>query len=260
MNVIDTYEVVKNLFIQKEFDQTVWRTYINSISKGLANILENDSSHYDYDKEILPTITNALTNENKMEILHQSFVNVTKHLQERIVAVFNTDIEVDIILYLGLCNGAGWATEINGRKTILLGMEKIVELDWCNESNMIALIYHELGHIWHYSKRVVSKKIVEQKYKNIWQLYTEGVAMHCEQLLCENPRYFHQDKDNWLNWCDNNKDMLIAEYKKRINNNESVKEFFGDWNKFLDHTDLGYYIGSEFIKYLAIKYSLYEIA
>ena len=66
---------------------------------------------------------------------------------------FENGVETDIILYLGLCNGAGWATSLDGRDAVLLGIEKIIELNWQDESAMQALIFHEIGHIWHKNLR-----------------------------------------------------------------------------------------------------------
>ena len=40
-------------------------------------------------------------------------------------------------------------TNINGRDVILLGVEKILELNWFDEVSMCGLIYHELGHVYH---------------------------------------------------------------------------------------------------------------
>ena len=73
------------------------------------------------------------------------FVRVTKGLNQRIIDCFAHELEIDIVLYLGLCNAAGWVTNINGRDVILLGIEKILELSWYDEDSMYGLIYHELG-------------------------------------------------------------------------------------------------------------------
>ena len=60
-----------------------------------------------------------------LETLHTSFVRVTNGLNQRIIDCFAHELEIDIVLYLGLCNAAGWVTDINGRDVILLGIEKI---------------------------------------------------------------------------------------------------------------------------------------
>lgn len=73
-----------------------------------------------------------MNNAVKLEQVHSSFVEATQRLQKRFIEAFGNDLDVDIILYLGLCNGAGWATSLTGKKTVLLGIEKIIELDWCD--------------------------------------------------------------------------------------------------------------------------------
>ena len=81
--------------------------------------------------------------------LHNSFCKVTDGLHEKIIESFGKKIDVDIVLYVGLCNAAGWVTTINGKNVILLGIEKIFELNWYDENSMYGLIYHELGHVYH---------------------------------------------------------------------------------------------------------------
>lgn len=46
-------------------------------------------------------------------------------------------MDVDIILYLGLASGAGWATTLGGKRVILLGVEKIIEIDWYDKKNCL---------------------------------------------------------------------------------------------------------------------------
>ena len=74
-----------------------------------------------------------------LETLHTSFVRVTNGLNQRIIDCFAHELEIDIVLYLGLCNAAGWVTNINGRDVILLGIEKILELSWYDEDSMYGL-------------------------------------------------------------------------------------------------------------------------
>ena len=84
--------------------------------------------------------------------------------------------------------------------------------------------------------------------------------MAFEQTLCGNENRFHQDVDGWLNWCRKNEKLIKAEYLKRLKNNESVQDFFGDWRSFMGHSDVGYYLGTVFIRTLMKKYSLQQIA
>lgn len=43
--------------------------------------------------------------------------------------------------------------------------------------------------------------------------------MYCEQLLCDDDQFYHQNKDGWLDWC-----------------------------SYLNVSDLGYYLGCKLIK------------
>lgn len=60
------------------------------------------------------------------------------------------------------------------------------------------------------------------------------------------------------NW--KNKAEIKWEYLNRIDNNISTQDFFGDWCNYKGYSDVGYYLGREFIKYLQHQYSLVDIA
>ena len=203
MKIIDTYDDVLNFFRNSNdrFNRKVWTRYAELISTELPEKCLSDSASYDFEKDILPVIEVALNSRDKLEKLHNSFLEAIKELKERFEKIFGIDVEVDIILYLGLCNGAGWATKLNGNPAILLGIEKIIELNWSNNNNMTALIYHELGHIWHNAVGTLYHDTKSVSEKSLWQLYQEGLAMYCEQLLVDDFSYYHQDKDGWLAWC-----------------------------------------------------------
>lgn len=100
------------------------------------------------DDDFLPHINQVYDNP-KLQKIHESFLEVTNQLNQRILQQFGKELDVEIVLYLGLCNAAGWVTNINGIDTVLLGVEKIIELDWCDIDAMYGLVYHELGHSYH---------------------------------------------------------------------------------------------------------------
>lgn len=260
MQIIDTYQDILDIFLNENFSFALWEKYAYSISDSLVKKIKKDSSKYDFNTEILPVISQMLQKKDKLEKAHSTFVNVTKSLSTRIFDVLGTKLDVTIIFYLGLCNGAGWATSINGKPAVLLGIEKIVELNWCDERNMIGLIYHELGHIWHNHVRTVPTTVESQKDRALWQMYSEGIAMYCEQLLYGDIKFYHQDVNGWLNWCQNNQNHLFSEYKRRVEANESVQPFFGDWCQFEGYSDIGYYLGAKFVGKLAEERSLFELA
>ena len=53
---------------------------------------------------------------------------------------------------------------------------------------------------------------------------------------------------------------IKREYLRRVDKNISTQDFFGDWCSYKNHSDVGYYLGCEFVKYLQRQYSLVDIA
>ena len=241
------------------FHLDAWRAYAERIAPSLRQLVEADASGYDLERQVAPVVEAALFHRDKMEMAHRSFLAVVEHLPERIREAFGIDMDVDVVFYLGLCNGAGWATTLDGRDAVLLGIEKIVELDWVGEKAMRALLYHELSHIWH---RLAGAAQIARtpREKGLFQLYREGFAMYGEQLLCGDCGYFHQDDGQWLPWCRDNAAMLKREYLRRLEAGESVQDFFGDWCRFQEHADVGYFLGADFVQALVQRYAPAEIA
>ena len=66
---------------------------------------------YDFN-DVLPVVNNVLLNRDAAITANDSFVAVTDKLASNIERLFENGVETDIILYLGLCNGAGWATSL----------------------------------------------------------------------------------------------------------------------------------------------------
>lgn len=258
MKIINTCDKIKALFTNG-FDMTVWRKYAGEISKELPSKCEIDAKEYDFNKSVLPVIEAAL-NANKIDYVSSNFQAVIDTLNDNLSKLFDAEPDINIILYLGLCNGAGWATTLDGKDTVLLGIEKIIELDWGDETNMRALILHEIGHLWHKLNGNLHLPEFTKRRKAIAQLYREGVAMVCEHILCGDDEFYHQDKDGWLDWCRENETEIKKEFLRRMDNKESVQDFFGDWCSYNGHSDVGYYLGCRFMRYLMKTYSLKEIA
>lgn len=259
MKIIDTYNGIFSAYRNGQFNLELWEKYADSIPLNLKQKVKSDYLRNDFDNLGLPVLNSLPDKTELLTQVHNSFLKVTENLSQRIMDKFGVDLDVTIVLYLGLCNAAGWATKIDGKNTVLLGIEKIVELEWCDESNMIALIYHELGHIWHflYEPKVL---MPTKKYKAMRQLFREGIAMTFEQTLCNDFNLFHQNINGWLDWCTENETAIKAEYLRRVDNHESVQDFFGDWCSYNGHSDVGYFLGNRFILYLLKEYSLQEIA
>lgn len=258
MKVINTSDKIKTTF-KNGFDINLWREYAAEISGELPSKCENDIKNYDYNKDVLPVIELAL-NEEKIDLVSKNFQLVVDKLNENLSKLFKEEPDIDIILYLGLCNGAGWATTLDNKNTVLLGIEKIIELNWCDEQNLSGLILHEIGHLWHKLNGNFDIPTFTKRRKAITQLYCEGIAMVCEQILCGDDEFYHQDKDGWLDWCYKNENEIKREYLRRLNSKESIQDFFGDWSSYNGHSDIGYFLGCRFIRHLMKRYTLKNIA
>lgn len=224
-------------------------TLLSGISAALFNRIVDDVKNYDYDRQIFPVMQNLYRKRDLADTAHRSFIKATESLEEKYKKAFHNKIDSTIFLYMGLCNGAGWAINLKGKPIILVGIEKIVELNWIGEIQMAGLLYHELGHQWHFQNRRTKIKIGTPKEKALWQLYSEGMAMYFEQELMNCPTFYHQAKGNWLIWCEKNKHRIAQEYLKKTKANEDVCDFFGDWRNFEGYSDIGYYLGTEVVRY-----------
>lgn len=249
VRIIDTLQSIDKCFIDTEFCKEKWNQYISYYLPYAKEMIEKDGAKYNFEKQVLPVL-NAVHDQKKEVIkLHESFQYLMNNIEEKIRQKLQTPIDAIVVLYIGLCNGAGWVVSFSDMPHILLGIEKILELNWHNENEMKGLIYHELGHVWHKQNRTVAfPSLNTPKDKALWQLYSEGVAMYCEQLLCDNDQFYHQNKDGWLAWCNENRTLLFEEYIRVIENQENHQNFFGDWCSYLNKSDIGYYLGCELVK------------
>lgn len=80
-----------------------------------------------------------------------------------------------------------------------------------------------------------------------------------EQLLMNDPGFYHQNKNGWLSWCFENKERIAREYLRRIENNESCQDFFGDWCDFEGYSDVGYYLGCEVVRLISEDHNAEEL-
>ena len=265
IKIIDTYPQIGTLFDDGTFNIEKWELYINFNYDKSANIFKDDlrkyldSGNYVYEKDILPILNAAYENSN-LETLYSSFCKITAGLNEKIIDHFGCELDIDIVLYIGLCNAAGWVTNINGRDVILLGIEKILELNWCDEDSMYGLIYHELGHVYHKQYGMFHQQSDNNSQNYVWQLFTEGIAMCFEQTLVDNSNYYHQNKNGWLEWCDNHYQQILADFYHDLPTmTKSNQKYFGDWVSYRGKGDVGYYLGTKFVQQQCDKYDFEQL-
>lgn len=273
MNIINTYTEIESVFDIEHFNIEKWKAYIDKCVPGAKELCIDDmqecfDSGYSWQKDFLPVLDYVKENSAMCKEAINSFQTVTSNLDERITQIFNRTVHANVILYIGLCNGAGWVTEINGITSVLLGLEKILELGWVSIDDMTGLIVHELGHVYQSQYGVLHEETDNFADKYLWQLFTEGVAMVFEQKVVGKDEYFHQDKNGWKNWCDCNKEMIKQSFFEdlMIMTNKNQR-YFGDWVRFEGYADVGYYLGTMFVRFLlqndefdnVIKYSLCKV-
>lgn len=120
MNIINTSAGILSVFEQGGFDLAKWEEYIDTYVPGakelcLADRDECIAAGYSWEGDYLPVLNAVMQNAEQREEVIRSFFSVTDHLEQRILDRFGRTLEVDVIVYLGLCNGAGWVTTINGK-------------------------------------------------------------------------------------------------------------------------------------------------
>ena len=73
--------------------------------------------------------------------------------------------DYNIVIYVGLENGAGWVTEFMGKPSILFGLEAIAELGWYKKLRGLAI--HEFGHLIHWLLRGENIESLEDEQKTM---------------------------------------------------------------------------------------------
>ncbi len=273
MNIINTSAGILSVFEQSGFDLAKWEEYIDTYVPGAKELCIADKDEclaagYSWEQDYLPVLNAVLQKPEQRDEVIRSFFSVTENLEQKILDKFGRTPEVDVILYLGLCNGAGWVTTINGKTVVLLGIEKIMELNWQDTDAMNGLILHELGHVYQSQFGVLHREFTQLEDHFLWQLFTEGIAMVFEQEIVGDPEYYHQDINGWKQWCDRNAERIRQSFFSDIRHmTKENQRYFGDWVSFEGYGDTGYYLGTRFVRFLletnrfdqVIQYNIEEV-
>ena len=273
MKVIDLSGDMLSVYTENHFDLEKWKHYMDRSLPGakelcLADMRATIDAGYSWEKDFLPVLDAVAQNPGKREKAIASFRRVAENLDDRIRARFGRTVDADLVLYLGLCNGAGWVTPVNGKTAVLLGLEKIMELDWVQPEAMTGLIFHELGHVYQEQYGVLRRELSSLPDQLLWQLFTEGVAMVFEQELAGDPGHFHQYNADWKRWCDAHAELILQSFRDDLPGmTHENQRYFGDWVRFHGHGDTGYYLGARFVRFLLhdnsfdriIRYGIREV-
>ncbi len=243
---------LNHLFVDKSFSMDKWEAYIEDILPGLKVHILNDVSGYNFNKDILPVVNNVYKNKERVIKLEKIFYSLVKEIDNKILAKLNRNLDCEIILYLGLCSGAGWVTNLNGKTLILLGVEKILELNLDNNSSLRQLIYHELGHVYQQQYGTLNKEFDDYSDKLLWQLYTEGIAVYFEQNIISDNTFNNSNLNSLKEGLEKMLPKLKIDFKKdlKVLNDRFTQRYFGDWVSYNGYKDAGYFLGEKFINYL----------
>ncbi len=256
MRILNTTADISSAFENGHFCIEKWEQYMDKWIPGakekcIADMQRCLSDGYLWETDFLPVLDFVQNNPSKCKEVTNAFLYVTDHLDEKIEKVFGKTVDADIVLYLGLCNGAGWVTEIEGKSTILLGVEKILELGWQGIDDMTGLIIHECGHLYHKQYGSSKTEVKSPEDPLLWQLFSEGVAMVFEQEVIGDEEYFHQDKNGWKSWCDKHAEHIKQSFCCDLKTmTPETQRYFGDWVNFEGYADTGYYLGAQFVRYM----------
>lgn len=249
------------LFENGTFSIDRWKHYIENVFSGLSEVVIEDSSGYIFEKDILPIINNVYDNKQRIKKLEIIFHDLLKDVDEIIKKKTGRNLECEIILYLGLCNGAGWVIEHCGKTLILLGIEKILELNLDKYDEMQKLIFHELGHVYQSQYGTLNKQFDSKSLQLLWQLYTEGIAVYFEQSIMEGNTSNTQNSNFWKEGLEKILPQLKEDFRKDLDvlNDRFTQRYFGDWVFYNGYCDAGYFLGEKFVNYLCLKKEFNDI-
>ncbi len=264
IEVVDTFpEFVKYRAVwQSGSLQEQISTWENSYLSQWPEILQKQRSCYEEDGEdweliardkIFPALAGRF---QKMQTARENLLKICPAVIAQSREILGCDLNPVIVIYVGIGCGAGWATTYHDKPAILLGLENIAEENWQDEAHLRGLLAHEMGHLVHASWRGPTTPADEKD--PCWQLYSEGFAQRCEDLVGGKP--WHMADPDWMAWCERNLDNIARDFLQCLVKGESTRLFFGSWYMYEGYKQTGYYLGYAIIQNLEQTMNLNEIA
>ena len=259
VKIVDTFSSAESFLLQccegTSADATAaWERYMSSYPELQNKCCEDHGGKW---REIFAShvFPKLCVDREKMVLAHENLLAVLSLVAQRCTGVFELKETINMVIYLGLGNGAGWVTDYAGAPAILFGLENIADLNWIDRVSLEYLVAHELCHVVNqtlYGKERWLALYECETEGQYFRLYVEGFAERYQELLLRRSA-FDRYGGGWLEWCRANHDRLSSIYLKRLRNSESVSDFYGNWNQVDGHSDVGYYLGREFIVFLEEK-------
>lgn len=271
MKIIDTFKDYKD-YIEEHLEKEpkekmeLWKSYYNSNFPEVERKCKEDYEAEGYSwREIGLTKAFSRIKEDfpKMMEGYNNLLKILKGMDEKVKDTFHVDIDINIVIYSGLLNSAGWVDKYEGKRSMLFGIDKIAEIGWQHEDKIKVLVCHELCHVAHFQIRGESnlpEHVEQSKYnEGIWNIYEEGFAQYFQQVLGESS--INSRGEQWSIECEKIEEQLKQEYIKALEDKEKgTRDFYGDWFKVLGISDVGYFLGSKLIANLSKRYTIEDIA
>ncbi|MFW5838584.1 MAG: hypothetical protein ACOC1L_01285 [Bacillota bacterium] len=206
----------------------------------------------------LKKVFTRLVRVDKMIEAYHNIMTILKNKEALSQKIFlHEPLDLDIILYHGLGNGAGTATTLNNRKCLLFGIEKIAALSWQSKARLRALFIHEYAHLLHDFLRTDS---IEKTYDNTkdnayYRLYIEGVATYLEDVVASR----EVTQTDWYTRCIKNEQLLKQAFLKTLGQDGDVTPYFGDWNPPLNIPESAYFMGMQVVSMMHKTYDIKTI-
>lgn len=268
--ILDTYseflsywEKHKNLPVKEQIEgwaseyMVLWPDLLEKQQENYRDIKEDWRNIAE--EKVFPFLHSRL---NPMQEAHANLIEFIRPIHRSAMKIFNIDnFDVLYVIYTGIGCGAGWVTTLRNSQAILFGLEMIAECNWTDPDSLKGLIAHEIGHAIHGKLRQDSE--LNQEKGPWWQLYTEGYAERCEQIII-GQNHWHEgaglNNPDWLEWCTANKGLLAGKFLQLVEEKADVSPFFGSWFDIQGYRQCGYYLGHEVILDLEKKCDIRKLA
>ena len=162
-----------------------------------------------------------------------------------------------VVAYVGLGNGAGWATVFDSHPAVLIGLENVAELGWEQPRILRGLLAHEMGHLLMQESRHGAQTPAEDPFLT---LFEEGFAMECEHLVLGCEHWHCSSDESWLEWCRTHEGELCNLFMAAVKEYKQWRRFFGSWFEVQGRRQTGYYLGWRFVQRALNGSTLRELA
>jgi hypothetical protein len=268
-NVIDTFPAFLAFWTESQHEPLdaqieVWSAeYMVQWPELLEKQLEDYASQeLDWRKvareKVFPFLDSRLP---AMKAAHKNLLEACGRIYSMAQKALDFEFDIVFVIYVGIGCGAGWGTQFCGSLAVLFGLENFAECGWSQPPSITGLVAHEIGHLMHDHWR--AKYEIAAGSGPWWQLYREGFAQRCEHIILGQDSW-HMKGDtydnDWLDWCQEQRKWLAAEFLRLVDQGESVRPFFGSWFDIRGRKQCGYFLGYELLKRLEASMSIQEMA